>query len=73
MEEHHYICDKSIENHNYPPYHSIQRGKIAYRLVRLTSCSKGTRVVGEVQMEHEGVISDEEQYKLTLQYIEGLK
>ena len=68
-----YIADKSIENTNFIPFDTINRGRFVYQISKISPSASGTRLVIECQIEHGGLLNRNHADELTVRYLLGFQ
>lgn len=66
-----YIVDKSIENLSYPPFMTIVRGDYSavFGLIQSKE-KKETLIIIDIQMDHSGIVNEEQNTNLTMRYLQ---
>jgi hypothetical protein len=70
--QNHYIVDKSIENSHYPPFSNIIRGNIKACIWCLKERKGETEVTVEIDVQHEGFLTTDQQEQLTERFLVGV-
>lgn len=73
MGKDYYLADKSIENGNFIPLSTINRGKIVHQIAKVSPSPSGCKLIIDCQVEHGGLLNHSHTEELTVRYLQGFE